>query len=97
MLDQLDFTPRNVAKFVVKAAIAGKTAQFTEKTITDYTALDEDNFIVDITGGVVGWWLSDMLKPYTDKAVDKTADFLAAKRAAYKAKKIQKEVAQKED
>jgi hypothetical protein len=81
------FTPRNVAKFVVKSIVAAKTAQITEDALVDYTSLEEDSMAVDITGAVVGWYVSDKLKPVTDAAVDKTADFIAAKREARKAKK----------
>lgn len=81
------FTPRNVAKFVLKAVVAGKTAQLTEQAITNYTQFEEDDMIVDITGGVVGWYVSDKLKPVTDAIVDKTADFVTARKEAKKAKK----------
>jgi|tagenome__1003787_1003787.scaffolds.fasta_scaffold20840676_2 hypothetical protein len=84
------FTPRTVAKFVLKSIVAGKTAQLTEHLITDYTRFDEDDMIVDITGGVVGWYVSDKLKPVTDAIVDKTADFVTAKKESRKAKKTAK-------
>ena len=82
-----EFTVRNVAKFVAKAIVATKTAQLTEDALTDYTALEEDSMTVDIMGGVAGWFVSDKLKPVTDAMVDKTADFITAKREARKAKK----------
>lgn len=75
-----DFTTRNVAKFVVKAIVAARTAKLAEDVITDYTRFEEDDMIVDISTGLAGWYVSDKLKPYTDKMVDKTADFIAAKR-----------------
>jgi hypothetical protein len=83
----MDFTARNVAKYVVKATIHFKTAQFTEEVITDHTRFEEDDLIVDLSGHLVGWYISDKLKPVTDKMVDKTADFVVAKRAAYKARR----------
>lgn len=79
-MDNTAFTTRNVAKFVVKAIVAGRTARIAEDVITDYTRFEEDDMIVDISSSVVGWYVSDKLKPYTDKMVDKTADFIAAKR-----------------
>jgi hypothetical protein len=79
-MESPDFTPRNVAKFVVKAIVAGRAAQLAEDAITDYTRFEEDDMIVDISTSVIGWYVSDKLKPYTDKMVDKTADFIAAKR-----------------
>lgn len=75
------FTPRNVAKYVVKAIVAGKTAQLTEQAITDHTQFDEDDLVVDITGTVVGWYVASKLKPYTDVMVDKTADWINARKA----------------
>lgn len=82
-MEHIDFTPRNVAKHVVKAAIAFKVSRTVKHTIDDYTRYDQDNFVVDQTGFVIGWYVSDKLKPYTDKAVDWTADRIVA----YKDKK----------
>lgn len=84
------FTPRNVTKFVIKSIVAAKTSQLTKDALVDYTSLEEDSMTVDIAGGVVGWYVSDKLKPVTDGAVDKTANFIAAKREARKAKKTAK-------
>jgi hypothetical protein len=81
------FTPRNAAKFVVTSIIKVKTAQKTEEIITDYTHFEEDDMVVDIAGGLVGWWLGDKLKPYTDKMVDKTADFVNGKYQEFKDRK----------
>jgi hypothetical protein len=86
-----EFTPRNVAKFVAKAIVAGKTAQMTENALVDYTSLEEDSMTVDIAGGVVGWYVSDKLKPVTDAMVDKTADFVVARKNARQAKKNAKQ------
>lgn len=85
------FTARNVAKFVLKSIVAGKTAQLTEKAIADYTQFEEDDMIVDIAGGVVGWYVSDKLKPVTDAIVDKTADFIVEKNEARKSRKTTEE------
>ena len=75
MMNEL-FTPRNVAKFVAQAIVAGKTSQLTEKAITDHTRFEDDDMIVDISGTLVGWYVSQKLKPITDGMVDKTADKL---------------------
>jgi len=85
MMNEL-FTPRNVAKFVAQAIVAGKTSQLTEKTITDHTRFEDDDMIVDISGTLVGWYVSQKLKPVTDGMVDKTADWLVE----YKEKRDQK-------
>lgn len=81
------FTARNVAKFVIKTAVSMKTAQLTEEAITDHTKFEEDDIIVHIGGGLVGWYVADKLKPITDSVVDKTADKIVALRANRAAKK----------
>ena len=81
------FTPRNAAKYAVKFVIAGKVAEVAEDVITDYTRLEEDTTVVNLTSSMVGWYVSDKLKPLTDKMVDKAADFIVEKREARKAKK----------
>lgn len=79
-------TPRTAAKFVAKAIVHGKTAQLTEDAIIDHTRFEEDDRIVDISSHLVGWFVSEKLAPVTDAIVDKTADFITAKREARKAK-----------
>lgn len=75
------FTPRNVTKFVVKTMVHAKTASVVEDAITDYTRFEEDDMIVDISSHLAGWYVSDKLKPYTDKIVDTVADKIVALRA----------------
>lgn len=67
-----DFTPSNVAKYVVTAAIQYKVSSVTEDAIVDYTHFEEDDFIVGIGSHVVGWGVAYKLKPITDRMVDKT-------------------------
>ncbi len=81
------FTARNVTKFIVQSAVANYTAGLVHTTIIDNTDLEDDNFVVDLGSKVVGWGVASKLKPYTDRAVDKTADFVTSKREARKAKK----------
>jgi hypothetical protein len=83
----MEFNARNVAKYVAKAAVHGKVAQLTKDAITDYTKFEEDDTVVDISSHVAGWYVSEKLKPITDRMVDKTADFIADKRAKRAAKK----------
>lgn len=85
------FNARNVAKYVVKAIIASKTADLAEDVITDHTSLEEDTLAVDIMSKTIGWYVSDKVQPYTDAMVDKTAD----KVAAYRAKKQDKKTTEK--
>jgi hypothetical protein len=81
------FTARNAAKFVVKAVVAAKTKQIAEDTIVEHTQFEDDDTIVEISSSLIGWYVSSKLQPLTDKMVDKTADFVAAKRAERAAKK----------
>jgi hypothetical protein len=83
----IDFTPRNVAKYVAKSIVYLKVTQITEDAITDYTRFEEDDLVVRIVPKVVAWAVSDKLKPVTDKVVDKTADYIVAKREARASKK----------
>lgn len=73
-----DFTARNVAKYVARTIVGTKTAQLTTDAITDYTRFDDDDTIVNITAGIVGWYVSDRMRPVTDKMVDVTADRIVA-------------------
>lgn len=81
------FTARNATKYAVKAVIHLKTASLAADTIDDYTGFDDDSTAVKIGAYMVGWYVSDKLKPLTDKAVDKTFDYAAAKREARRNKK----------
>jgi hypothetical protein len=81
------FTARNAAKYVVQALVANKTSQIAEDVITDYSRFEEDDIVVDISSHLFGWYVSAKLRPVTDSMVDKTADFIVAKREQMKAKK----------
>lgn len=85
-----DFTPRGAAKLVLSTLVANQVSDVTKHTISDYTRFDDDTKVTSITGMLVGWYVSDKLKPITDKLVDKTADYIVTKREARKAKKTAK-------
>lgn len=86
MQEKPKFTPRNVAKHVATAVVAMKVNAVTKTAIADHTRFEEDDTIVKIAGGVAGWYVSDKVKPYTDKAVDTVADKIEARRAKKAAK-----------
>jgi hypothetical protein len=90
-MEQIDFTPRNVTKFVAKTIVSGIVAKRLRITIADYTRFEQDDLIVDVSSQVIGWCVSDQLQPYTDKMVDKVADYMVAKRDERRAKKDAKE------
>jgi hypothetical protein len=90
MNDMPPFTPRNVAKFVVTTTIQLKTAVVTQHAIADHTTLESNDITVRVAGGVVGWGVSRVVKPYTDLAVDKTADFVSEKRENRRIRKQKK-------
>lgn len=77
----IDFTPRNVAKGVVITIIGSRVTTTTERTIANNTRFDEDDLIVEIPSYVISSYVTHKVKPYTDKMVDKTADWLVARRA----------------
>lgn len=81
------FTARNISKFVVTTAIAYKATDVAEDAITENTRFNDDDIVVIIGSKLIGWGIADTVKPYTDKMVDRTADFIAAKREARQAKK----------
>lgn len=81
------FTPRNAAKYVAQAIIATQTSKATKDAITDHTRFEDDDMIVNISGHLVGWYVSSKLKPVTDGAVDRAADFIADRKAKRAAKK----------
>lgn len=81
------YTPREVAKMLVKTMIVAKTAQITANTLEDRTGIDKDSKTAHVAGQFVGWSVVFAVKPYTDAAVDQTADWINARRAARAAKK----------
>lgn len=87
----IEFTPRNVAKYVAKTIVYLKVTQISENAMIDYTRFEKDDLVVKIAPKVVAWYVSDKLKPVTDKMVDKSADFIVAKWNDRSAKKDQTE------
>lgn len=75
------FTLRLASKYAVKSVVSVAVASRTETLITDHTSVDEDNKFVGILCQPVGWFVSDLLKPHTDRMVDTVADFVAKKKA----------------
>lgn len=90
------FTPRNATKYVVTALVRIKVGQFAKAAITDYTAFEEDDTVVGLTGYLIGWYVGDRLRPITDTVVDKTADFIVAKREELKDKKSEQQEQEQE-
>jgi hypothetical protein len=90
MTDMPPFTPRNVAKFVIKTTVQLKTASLVRTAIADRTSLETTDTPVVLTGSVVGWYVGHKVKPVTDKTVDKIADFAVAKRSKRQARKSEK-------
>lgn len=86
MLDQA-FTARNVSKFIAKSVVASHVAALAENAIIDHTRFEEDDLIVDLGSRVIGWGVASKLSPVTDAIVDKSADFITARREARKTKK----------
>jgi len=89
-MNRTPVTPRLVAKKVAQALIAAQVARLTRTAISDYTRFDQDDIVVEVTSGTVGWLVSEQVAPVSDKIVDKASDFINTKREARKAKKEQK-------
>jgi hypothetical protein len=86
-----DFTPRNVAKYAVTFVIKSKVVKAVKVAADDYTRFESDDTVVKVSANIIGWGVSAKLKPYTDKVVDKTADFVVARREKKDQQKDQKE------
>lgn len=86
-MDNNEFTPRKIAKGIVKSIVAIKTSQFAQDKITDYTHYEKDDMVVKISTGIIGGYVASKVSPVTDYAVDKAADFVTAKWQARKDKK----------
>lgn len=89
-MTEIELTPRTVTKFAVKMTVQVKVAALTRQAIADHSAYASTETPVVVAGAVVGLIVSEKVKPVTDKAVDKTFDFVANRREARKARKSQK-------
>lgn len=94
-MESPDFTPRNVAKYVVQAVIAFKTTKFTANTMANHTRFETDTTVVEIASSVVGWGIASQLKPVTDRTVDLLGDKIVAYRAQRAEKDTQTETTEK--
>jgi hypothetical protein len=81
------FTARNVSKHVLRAIVAAKVTQIASDAAANYTRYEEDDMVVKIGSGVVGWGVAYHLQPVTNAIVDKTADFITEQRTKRAAKK----------
>lgn len=79
--------PRTVAKWLILSVIDLKTTQIVRDTADNYTRFNRDSTAVNIGAGAIGMVVAHACMPVTDKIVDKTANFIAEKRAQRSAKK----------
>lgn len=82
------FTVRNASKMVVSTAVHMTVSHLTQNALRNYTPIQGDKTVF-MAGNLAGWSASANTTPFTDKLVDKTADFIIAKRAERKAKKTE--------
>jgi len=78
---------RKLAKFLVISTISYKTTELAKSIADDYTQFEKDSLAVKLGSGAISLVVTSKLKPHTDKLVDKTADFIDAKRAERRTKK----------
>lgn len=83
-------TTRTAAKWLLRAAVDLKMTQLTADTVDNYTRYEKNSIAVKLGSGLVGTVVSAKLSPITDKIVDTTADFTAAKWSAFRAKRNDK-------
>lgn len=86
----IDFTPRGIAKYVATGIVGNRSAKLAENVIVDHTRFEKDALIVELGTGLIGAYVAMKLRPATDYAVDKAADYIVAKRAEFADKKNQK-------
>lgn len=79
----IDITPRGIAKYLATGIVGHRASKLAENVIVDHTRLEKDTMIVDLSTGLIGAVVATKLRPLTDAAVDKTADFIVAKRAEF--------------
>ena len=91
MLKKEDLTPRNIAKYTVSTIISMRAAGIARNGMDNYTRFDGDSRVVLVASNVVGMYVAGMVQPYTDFVVDKTADFIVAKREERKTNKQEKD------
>jgi len=80
-------TPRDVAKWLLNAAVAMKTSDLAADTVASYTSFDKESLALRLGTGAIGMVVARKLEPATDAIVDKTADFLVEKRNQFRSKR----------
>lgn len=90
-MEVADVTPRTVAVYLIQGAISMKVTQMSRDAMVENTRFEKDDMIVKLGSGAIGMVAGGIAKPHTEKAVDKIADYIVAKREARNAKKAQKE------
>lgn len=92
-MDQQEPQPlsaRTFVKHLASSAVGLGASMLTTKAVDNYTPYDPNAFVVKLGAGAVGFVVGAKLQPLTDVAVDKTADFIAAKRQERKDRKDRK-------
>jgi hypothetical protein len=93
-MDQQEPQPlsvRTFAKHIAQSAVGLGASTLTARAVDNYTPYDPNAFIVKLGAGAVGFIVASKLQPLTDAAVDKSADFVAAKRQARRDRKNESE------
>ena len=70
------FTKRNVAKYVANSLVSFAVGATVTRVLKNNIPATETANIAVIVGGVSGWYVSQKLQPYTDKAADDVIDYL---------------------
>lgn len=71
-MQKLDFNAIDLAKGAVSMVVTAKVSAMVEDQIIDRTNLDPDGLPAKVSAFVIGGAISNMTRPYTDAAVEKT-------------------------
>ena len=72
-------TKLEIAKYAVSMIVSLKTAQICEQQVAQHTELDPDGIPVKVGCMVTGQLVAYKAKPFTDVAVERTAEWLSEK------------------
>lgn len=84
---KIQFDTRTIAKHLASSVLGIGIGTVVTKTADNHTNLKKDGYPVQIVGGLLAFVICTQFQPVTDKIVDSTFDFVAAKRQARKDKK----------
>lgn len=68
-----------IAQFAVRMVVSANVSSVASTQIENHSDFDSDSTTNQVASAMIGWYAGIKLKPYTDKAVVKTRDFVASR------------------